>query len=158
MFRWYHDAAKCYVYLPDVSVSGNTWESAFQANRWFTRGWTLQELIAPKSVEFFSVEGGRLGNKENLEQQIHRATGIPIKALQASHLPEFTILDRMSWAKERRTQREEDMVYCLLGIVDVSISVIYGEGREKAHKRLIREIGRDRIGKLFTSLLASVII
>lgn len=91
------------------------------------------------------MEGGWLGDKESLEQQIHRVTGIPIKALRGCPLPDFTVGDRISWAKERRTQREEDMAYCLLGIVDVSISVIYGEGREKAHRRLIREIGRDRI-------------
>jgi len=76
MFRWYQDAAKCYVYLSDVSVSGSvedhqfsrsTWKLAFKRSRWFTRGWTLQELIAPELVEFFSVEGKRLGNKQSLE-------------------------------------------------------------------------------------------
>src|SRR5436189_404821 len=76
MFRWYRNAAKCYVYLSDVSVGEcdpNSkvfpWESAFQASRWFTRGWTLQELLAPKLVEFFSHEGKRLGDKRSLERQ-----------------------------------------------------------------------------------------
>ena len=90
MFRWYRDAAKCYVYLPDVSTtkrkasnqfSESTWEPAFRASRWFTRGWTLQELLAPASVEFFSREGKRLGDKRTLERQIHEVTGIPISAL-----------------------------------------------------------------------------
>ena len=77
MFRWYHDAARCYVYLSDVSIgdynqnnqlSQFLWESDFRASRWFTRGWTLQELLAPTSVEFFSKEGNRLGDKQSLEQ------------------------------------------------------------------------------------------
>ena len=65
MFRWYRSAAKCYVYLTDVSTctpdDESSWEAAFQASKWFTRGWTLQELIAPTIVEFFSIEGNRLG-------------------------------------------------------------------------------------------------
>ena len=76
MFRWYHSATKCYAYLSDVSISSSieddqpsqwVWEPAFRKSRWFTRGWTLQELIAPASVEFFSVEGERLGDKKSLE-------------------------------------------------------------------------------------------
>ncbi len=76
MFRWYQRAAKCYVFLSDVSTrkrkrgDENTWEQAFRKSRWFTRGWTLQELLAPASVEFFSKEGNRLGDKLSLEQQI----------------------------------------------------------------------------------------
>src|ERR1700733_5828682 len=83
MFRWYQNAVKCYVYLSDVStakrkrstsLSACDWESAFRASRWFTRGWTLQELLAPSSVEFFSQEGKRLGDKKTLERQIHEIT------------------------------------------------------------------------------------
>jgi hypothetical protein len=92
MFRWYQNAAKCYVYLSDVStrkrkagdrLSEHIWESAFRSSKWFTRGWTLQELLAPgpDSVEFFSHEGDRIGNKRTLEQQIHEITGIAITAL-----------------------------------------------------------------------------
>jgi hypothetical protein len=88
MFRWYRDVAKCYVYLSDVltkkqgasdQLSEHTWESAFRASRWFTRGWTLQELLAPgpNSFEFFSRDGDRLGDKRTLERQIHKITGIP---------------------------------------------------------------------------------
>jgi hypothetical protein len=84
MFRWYQDAARCYVYLPDVSTGGSVgddefarrWKTAFKKSRWFTRGWTLQELIAPVSVEFFSVEGERLGDKKSLERTLHEITGI----------------------------------------------------------------------------------
>ena len=79
MFRWYQGAAKCYVYMGDVSTkrkrgdekAHDTWEQAFRDSRWFTRGWTLQELLAPKLVEFFSQDGHRLGGKQSLKQLIH---------------------------------------------------------------------------------------
>jgi hypothetical protein len=104
MFRWYRDAAKCYVYLADVSTANldagdkSSWEPAFRASRWFTRGWTLQELIAPKSVEFFSKEGVRLGDRKSLEQHIHDVTGIPRRALQGQGtlLSDFSVSDRMA--------------------------------------------------------------
>jgi len=149
MFRWYHDAAKCYLYLPDVSVgdffvddlsSQWAWKSAFQLSRWFTRGWTLQELIAPASVEFFSLEGERLGDKDSMVQEIHEITGISVRALQGSPLSEFSINERMSWAATRETKREEDAAYSLLGVFDVHIPLIYGEGRKKAFIRLQREM------------------
>ncbi|KIN03538.1 hypothetical protein OIDMADRAFT_177691 [Oidiodendron maius Zn] len=113
MFRWYREAAKCYVYLSDVSTSSldlfyGMWETAFRKSRWFTRGWTLQELVAPASVEFFSREGMRLGNKKSLEQQVHEITGIPIKALQGTPLSHFSVPERISWAECRETRREED--------------------------------------------------
>jgi hypothetical protein len=90
MFVWYPNSAKCYVLLSDVSLANTTgeipdnitWETAFQDSRWSRRGWTLQELIAPKSVEFFSSEYRRLGGKRLLEQQIHCVTGIPVAALR----------------------------------------------------------------------------
>src|SRR5437762_452334 len=122
MFRWYHNAARCYVYLSDVSVGGSIkngefsqwiWEPAFQKSRWFARGWTLQELIAPASVEFFSVEWARLGDKKSLEQQIHDITGITPQALQGSPMSYFSVDTRMSWAAKRETKREEDAAYSL---------------------------------------------
>jgi Heterokaryon incompatibility protein (HET) len=148
IFRWYHNAGKCYVYLSDVSISGSiknnqvsqTWEPAFQKSRWFTRGWTLQELIAPTSVKFFSVEGERLGNKKLLERQIHEITGITAQALQGSPLSHFSVNKRISWAAKRETKREEDAAYSLLGIFDIHMPLIYGEGREKALGRLHKEI------------------
>ena len=149
MFRWYQNAAKCYVYLSDVSsntptpsdqFSELTWESAFRTSRWFTRGWTLQELIAPASVEFFSVDGERLGDKRSLAQQIHEITGIAPQALNGFSLTHFSVDERMSWAMGRKTKREEDAAYSLLGIFDIQMPLIYGEGREKALRRLQREI------------------
>jgi len=156
MFRWYRDAAKCYVYLADVSrpaldadvrSSQLPWESTFRKSRWFTRGWTLQELVAPTSVEFFSKEGEQLGNKKSLERHIHEVTGIPVKALRGSSLSDFSILERMSWAEKRETTRKEDKAYSLLGIFDVYMPLIYGEGRENGFQRLREKIDKVSKGK-----------
>jgi hypothetical protein len=149
MFRWYQEARKCYVYLPDVSVpnpvadlyrSRSIWEPAFRQSRWFTRGWTLQELLAPTSVQFFTSEGKRLGNKSSLGTLIHEVTGIAEKALEGCPLSDFSVDERMSWAAQRNTKREEDQIYSLIGIFDISMGLIYGEGRVKAQRRLKREI------------------
>ena len=145
MFRWYRDADKCYVYLSDVSTNGQdeslqSWQSTFRESRWFTRGWTLQELIAPRSVEFFCSNGKRLGDKKSLEQQIHEITGIEILALQGTPLSMFSVKERMSWAENRETKREEDKAYSLLGIFDIHMSLIYGEGKNNALRRLEEEI------------------
>ncbi|KAH8592574.1 hypothetical protein B0O99DRAFT_548496, partial [Bisporella sp. PMI_857] len=148
MFRWYQDAARCYVYLSDVSVStsdgdgefSRRWKSSFKKSRWFTRGWTLQELVAPTSVEFFSEEEQRLGDKQSLEQTLHEITGIAIQALRGSPLSHFNVDDRMSWAANRQTKREEDAAYSLLGIFDIHMPLIYGEGRKKASIRLRKKI------------------
>lgn len=150
MFRWYQRASRCYVFLSDVFVLEVTdaeafritWEQAFRRSRWFTRGWTLQELIAPASVEFFSQEGKRLGSRISLEQEIHEITKIPIVALRGKHLSEFSVDERMSWAAKRTTTLKEDKVYCLLGIFGVFLSPIYGEGEAYATLRLRDEIQR----------------
>ncbi|KAJ9614125.1 hypothetical protein H2200_002261 [Cladophialophora chaetospira] len=104
------------------------WDSAFRKSRYFTRGWTLQELIAPKAVEFFSREGDKLGSKETLEEMIHEITGVPIDALRGSPMSSFPVEQRMRWAANRKTRRKEDKAYCLLGIFDVFMPLIYGEG------------------------------
>ncbi|KAF2630885.1 HET-domain-containing protein [Macroventuria anomochaeta] len=142
MFRWYQNAERCYVYLSDVNnnIKDGDGESALKQSRWFTRGWTLQELLAPKSVEFFSKEGARLGDKESLKHTIHKITGIPIDALPGWRLSEFSVAERFSWTENRRTTREEDGAYCLLGIFGCHLPLIYGEGKEKALKRLMKEI------------------
>ena len=152
MLRWYQNADKCYVYLTDVSTSGVTtsvqqspaiWGTAFRSSRWFSRGWTLQELIAPASVEFFSRDGHRLGDKESLEQDIHEITGIAIEALRGGSLMCFTDEERFAWAEHRETKRQEDKAYSLLGIFNVDMSLRYGEGREKAFERLRRRIRKS---------------
>ena len=157
MFLWYQSAARCYVYLPDVSKPGGAddqraWEEAFRKSRWFTRGWTLQELIAPRLVEFFSSEGDRLGNKLSLVSEIHAITGIAKRALEGDALSNFSIKERRSWAERRITTVEEDAVYCLLGIFDVSMVPNYGEGRDRAFRRLEDEIHRLYKGKWLTMM------
>ena len=151
MFRWYHRAKKCYVYLSDVQIPEEvmdvqsfriTWEDAFRRSRWFTRGWTLQELLAPPMVEFFSKGSKRLGSKISLELEIHEITKVPIGALRGQHLSEFSVPERMSWAANRKTTYKEDRVYCLLGIFSVFLPLIYGEGEEYAAQRLKEEIER----------------
>jgi hypothetical protein len=141
MFRWYQNASRCYVYLTDVSASILTQDSqVFRRSRWFTRAWTLQELLAPISVEFFSVEGEELGDKIALVRELHQITGIPIEALQGRPLAQFSIEERLSWAGSRMTTRDEDSAYSLLGIFDVHMPMLYGEGRVNALKRLQQEI------------------
>ncbi|KAK7177943.1 hypothetical protein PSPO01_16006 [Paraphaeosphaeria sporulosa] len=151
MFRYYQRAAKCYVYLSDVQVPEEvtdvpafrlTWEDAFRRSRWFTRGWTLQELLAPATVDFFSKEGKRLGSRVSLEQEIHEVTKIPIQALRGQRLAEFSVDERMRWAENRKTTVKEDKSYCLLGIFEVFIPLIYGEGEAYATLRLREEIRR----------------
>lgn len=104
MFRWYRRAERCYVYLSDVSKNAYNregepspqWTLDFKKSRWFTRGWTLQELIAPASVEFFSKEGEHLGDKSSLEQMLSDITKIPIEALRGSPLSQFSEEERFS--------------------------------------------------------------
>ena len=156
MFRWYRDAAKCYVYLSDVpgftsNADNNShllpWEPAFRESKWFTRGWTLQELLAPTSVEFFSRHDKRLGDKRSLKRQIHEITGIPILALEEAPLSQFGVDERLSWAENRQTTRGEDKAYSLLGMFGIYLPLIYGEGREHAFKRLKKEIQNSLTGK-----------
>jgi len=161
MFRWYRNAAKCYVYLSDVSrpafeannkLSQLPWEPAFRKSRWFTRGWTLQELIAPASVEFFSKDGEQLGNKKSLERLIHEITGIPVKALQGSPPSDFSVSERFLWTENRETTRREDKAYSLLGVFDVHMPLIYGEGRDNAFTRLRETIDKASKGRSFSSV------
>jgi hypothetical protein len=155
MFRWYKNAVKCYVYLSDVSIPNDKaksqskidFESAFRTAKWFTRGWTLQELLAPSSVEFFSADYKRLGDRLSLERLIHQSTGIPVEALQEYDPTKFSIQERVSWAAKRETKHEEDMAYSLLGIFGIFLPLIYGEGRENAFSRLHEEVERASKGR-----------
>jgi hypothetical protein len=152
MFCWYRNATRCYVYLSDVpspplgtnaAFNPQSWDSEFWNSRWFTRGWTLQELLAPRSVEFFSCERVRLGDKNELKQQIQGITGIPTSALQGAPLSQFSVDERFSWIERRQTTLEIDRVYSLLGILDVKIPLFkdteaataFGQLREVIDKR-----------------------
>jgi hypothetical protein len=154
MFRWYQRSTNCYVYLSDVSSGTpssltNTlplslhrpWKPAFFKSRWFTRGWTLQELLAPPSLQFFSREGTLLGDKMSLGVDIEQVTSIPLDILQGDYkyLLRYDVEKRLSWAAERKTTREEDAAYSLLGLFDLHLPLLYGEGRTKAFMRLHRE-------------------
>lgn len=143
MFRWYQEAAKCYVFLSDVSSSGSNqsiWEPAFRNSRWFTRGWTLQELLAPRTVMFFSLEGNQLGDRRKLQRLIHEITNIPIPALTGTSLDRFEVEERLSWTEKRNTTRKEDKAYSLLGIFGICLPLLYGEGQDNAFRRLRKEI------------------
>jgi hypothetical protein len=156
MYRWYQRAAKCYVYLSDVSIPvevvdaqafPTTWTEAFRRSRWFTRGWTLQELLAPPHVQFFSTNGRLLGSRISLEQEIHQVTTIPIEVLRGQSANEYSVKERMRWAATRTTTLKEDKVYCLLGIFGVFLPLIYGEGEKYATQRLEEEIARRQKGQ-----------
>jgi hypothetical protein len=149
MFRWYQNATKCYVYLSDVSTKKGKaagfstefdWESAFRSSKWFTRGWTLQELLAPSIVEFFSQEWKKLGDKMSLKLLIHKTTGISHKALEGTPLSQFSVNERLRWKEGRVTKHEEDEAYSLQGILDVELTPLYGESAVGAFRRLMDEI------------------
>ncbi|KAL1599541.1 hypothetical protein SLS60_007344 [Paraconiothyrium brasiliense] len=153
MFRWYRNSEKCYVYLADVhSPEYNVDGHMFHQSRWFTRGWTLQELLAPTCVEFFTKDFQYIGSRNSLSASIIQATGIPEEALHGYPLYKFTVAQRLKWAKHRSTKREEDTAYSLLGIFDVYMPLIYGEGKERAMSRLMHasdEHERRQHGYLF---------
>lgn len=132
------------MFLSDVSIGsadGNDQLSRqLKESRWFTRGWTLQELIAPTSVEFFSKEQQRLGDKRSFEKTLNEITGVAIEALRGRPISDFSISERMSWAEKRETICAEDVAYCLLSIFGIHIPLIYGEGQEKAMSRLRKEV------------------
>jgi hypothetical protein len=140
MFRWYQKANVCYAYLSDVSgpdAKGDLGHSA-----WFRRGWTLQELIAPEEVEFYDGKWNFVGFKLDLAEEIASITGIQKGILKGQRqLKDISVAARMSWAASRETSRVEDLAYCLLGIFDVSMPLIYGEG-ERSFRRLQEEIVR----------------
>ncbi|OCK95021.1 HET-domain-containing protein [Cenococcum geophilum 1.58] len=142
MFQWYRDASVCYAYLEDVPVDESPWneDSSFRKSRWFTRGWTLQELIAPAKVIFFSREWDRIGSKNDLKQLITSVTGIGEDILTLRKpVGSVSIARRMSWASSRITTRPEDIAYCLLGIFNIRMPLLYGEGK-RAFARLQEEI------------------
>jgi hypothetical protein len=138
MFSWYYRADRCYVYLSDVTDEsfsdhtaffGRDDKGSFQKSRWFTRGWTLQELIAPRKSDFYLSDGTHIGSRDHLVQHIMEITGIPSNAIRYgchTGLSEYSVEQRISWTMGRQTQRGEDSAYCLLGIVGVDLPLIYG--------------------------------
>ena len=140
MFQWYKAAQLCIVHLEDVA-DNNDLES-FEKSNWFTRGWTLQELLAPTAVTFYNQSWRVIGKKDSLTlaPRISRITGIPQRVLkQPEILHRSSVARRMSWAANRQTSRTEDIAYCLLGIFDIHMPLVYGEGF-KAFYRLQTQI------------------
>ncbi|KAI1069028.1 hypothetical protein LB507_006583 [Fusarium sp. FIESC RH6] len=145
MYCWYQRATVCYAYLEDVTDHTLTLAFPvveFYKSRWFTRGWTLQELIAPQIVELCSKEWSVIGTKRSLASGIGSVTGIPISVLRGANPSTYNIAERMSWASARTTTREEDLAYCLLGLFNVNMPLLYGEG-SKSFLRLQEQILRQ---------------
>jgi len=144
MFRWYKNATVCYAYLSDVSKSEDPTATAeaLRQSVWFTRGWTLQELLAPATLVFYSSDWQPIGTKIHHRALISQLTGIDEAYLMGADLRQAPISKRMSWAALRKTSRTEDRAYCLLGIFDVNMALIYGEGT-KAFGRLQRKIMKE---------------
>ncbi|KAL7281287.1 hypothetical protein ACG7TL_004596 [Trametes sanguinea] len=144
MYQWYANATVCCAYLHDVDEADNPrapW-SQFRQSKWFGRGWTLQELIAPPVVVFVSRRWRVIGTKKSLADIIEEVTGIDRKILDHKRpLSSVSVAQRMSWAAKRKTTRVEDEAYSLMGIFGVNIPVIYGEG-SNAFYRLQEEILR----------------
>lgn len=140
MFQWYRDATVCYAYLADVDSAEDAAakDSSFASSRWFTRGWTLQELLAPVEVVFLGGDWVEIGTKKSLRDAVSAATGIDHGALKGSWSG-YSVAQKMSWAAGRKTTRLEDEAYCLMGLFDVNLPLLYGEGR-KAFSRLQQEI------------------
>ncbi|KAI0366494.1 HET-domain-containing protein, partial [Pilatotrama ljubarskyi] len=144
MFAWYAGATVCYAYLRDVSDEEppSAPDSAFRRSRWFTRGWTLQELIAPKAVIFLSNTWVPIASKRSMSLLLEEITGVDAAVLMGTiSVHEVSVARRMSWASARQTSRVEDEAYCLMGIFGVHFPTIYGEGKE-AFIRLQEEIMR----------------
>ncbi|KAJ4312813.1 hypothetical protein N0V84_009751 [Fusarium piperis] len=142
MYQWHKDSIICYAYLEDVTDVLRTpgaGSNHFTESRWFTRGWTLQELIAPRTVEFYTSNWLEIGTKRSFIVQIEIITGIPARILHGEEVSTCNVAQRMSWASERQTTRREDMAYCLMGLFQINMPLLYGEGDE-AFVRLQEQI------------------
>ncbi|CDO74373.1 hypothetical protein BN946_scf184956.g2 [Trametes cinnabarina] len=142
MFQWYSLTQVCYAYLEDVPSDQDIHQhnSAFRRSKWFTRGWTLQELIAPQSLIFVAQDWTVIGTKASLAALLEYITGVDADVLTfRRQLGDVSVARRMWWASARKTTRIEDEAYCLMGIFGVHMATIYGEGR-RSFLRLQEEI------------------
>ncbi|KAL2681119.1 hypothetical protein Neosp_008723 [[Neocosmospora] mangrovei] len=167
MMSWYEKSERCYAYLADVQsgVSEDELQASFANSSWFTRGWTLQELLAPAYLVFYSSDWSMIGTRNDWADRVSRITRIDRRFLSdlqitvddyigfltspnthkiqiprlKTRLMEASVAERMSWASRRETTRVEDKAYCLMGIFDVNMPLLYGEG-DKAFFRLQQEI------------------
>ncbi|KAI8931476.1 hypothetical protein NX059_011144 [Plenodomus lindquistii] len=143
MYRWYEEAHACYAYLADFpqnTVERNVGD--FTKCRWFTRGWTLQELLASVTVVFYNAAWKEIGSRLSLQNHISRITGIGKEFLrEKANFATCAAATKMSWAAHRQTSRVEDIAYCLMGLFGVTMPLLYGEGN-RAFRRLQEEILR----------------
>lgn len=158
MFAWYRDAKFCLAYLGDAFIveegDGDRWRYykkwilslriiGFNHARWFKRGWTLQERIAPKEVLFFDRNWEFIGTRTSLAHYIAEITRIDKSIFEENGLgrmAKFSVANRLSWAAKREVTREEDRAYSLMGLFGVNMPIIYGEGETSAFFRLQQEI------------------
>jgi len=148
MFAWYRLSTVCYAYLTDV-VKGE-FEKRLAVSRWFTRGWTLQELLAPTKMIFHDRNWELLGSRLDLSWKLHNITSIDLSALESGppSLSTFSVARKMSWASSRQTTREEDVAYSLLGIFDINMPLLYGEGTRafvRLQEEIIKKLNDDSI-------------
>jgi hypothetical protein len=150
MFKWYRNADLCIAYLTTQNLE------SLEQDEWFRRGWTLQELLAPRLVLFVAQDWHIIGNKgsstykydgtltgPDLTAIIAKTTSIPEAVLHDwSNSTDVQVEDKMAWIEDRKTTREEDMSYALFGILGITLNVIYGEGQQSARNRLISELRR----------------
>ncbi|KAH7076197.1 heterokaryon incompatibility protein-domain-containing protein [Paraphoma chrysanthemicola] len=145
MFQWYQDSSICYALLSDCFDDCKVWNAEtikhFADSRWWTRGWTLQELLAPKVVEFYNAEWRRIGSRNSTRKHVSYASGIHEDMLCGQDVTTCDVAVRMSWAAKRQTTRVEDQAYCLMGLFNVNMPLLYGEGFQ-AFTRLQEEILR----------------
>ncbi|PIL26915.1 hypothetical protein GSI_10053 [Ganoderma sinense ZZ0214-1] len=146
MFRYYSLANVCYAFLADVPTADmavlTSEKSAFRRSRWHKRGWTLQELLAPAKLLFVSGSWEMLGSKADLSDVLEQVTRVPADVLlNREEFINTSVAQRMSWAAGRVTTRPEDEAYCLMGIFQINMPTLYGEGR-RAFRRLQQEIMR----------------
>ena len=168
MFKWYAGAYRCYAQLSDFYMARecpycedrtcwSCWhmdeaegQARFWKSSWITRGWTLQELLAPREVQLLDADWEEVGDRRSLSSDIAHATGIDRQSLLMNEMyignglsrstSKNSIAKIMSWASRRSVTREEDIAYCLLGLFEVNMPLLYGEGGESAFKRLQIEI------------------
>lgn len=138
MFQWYRESSKCFVFMYDVDSTED-----FESSQWFTRGWTLQELLAPTHVEFLTRNWQPLGDRVALKDSITKVTRISEEVLMGGDLSIIPACQKMAWAANRRTTKAEDLAYCMMGLFGVNMPLLYGEGEERAFMRLQEHFLKD---------------
>ncbi|QIW96626.1 hypothetical protein AMS68_002144 [Peltaster fructicola] len=145
MYQYYANAKVCYVYLVDVDGLDD-----FVSSRWHRRGWTLQELIAPKELQFYNKNGRLLGDRTTLRSEILQACGIDV----SQGLHEISFPERFRWSLQRETTKGEDASYCMLGLLEVYMVVNYGIGIEAAREKMLRLVEREHGGRTVRQMRA----